>query len=61
MERLERRDGNQRKNMPNEVTRFKKDKSYAGRDVKRTEVRHARTASKGREQRPMRPMRKKVK
>lgn len=40
--------------MPNTVKRFNRKETYAGRDVKRTIVRHARTESKGRSQRPAR-------
>ena len=43
--------------MPNKVKRFDNKKTYAGRTVKRTVVRHARTESKGRPQRPMREVR----
>lgn len=44
--------------MGSKVTRFQiKKTAFAGRDVKRTEVRHARTEVKGRPARPMRPMR----
>lgn len=40
--------------MPNKVKRFERKETYAGRDVKRTTVRHARTETKGRKARPMR-------
>lgn len=40
--------------MPNKVKRFDRKETYAGREVKRTTVRHARTATKGRAARPMR-------
>ena len=43
--------------MPGKVKRFDSKKTYAGREVKRTVVRHARTVSKGRSARPGREMR----
>lgn len=46
--------------MGSTVKRFDTKKTYAGRDVKRTTVNHARTADKGRPMRPQREVRKNV-
>ena len=46
--------------MKNSVKRFNHKETYAGRDVKKAIVRHARTESKGRDARPMRAMKKNV-
>lgn len=42
--------------MKKSVKRFDRKETYAGREVKRTVVRHARTENKGRETRSMKPL-----